>query len=94
VIRHLVATIVVVLVSLPLSVVLTLTMMPAWRWIEERYGIESIGHSGPADWCFMIVFAVCTLATGGVYVAGLRGVRRDTSAEGTAPRQSRSRYQK
>lgn len=67
-VRHLVATIAVGLVSLPLSVALTLAMMPVWRWIEARYQIESIGHSGPADWCFMTMFVACVLVTGGFYI--------------------------
>jgi hypothetical protein len=56
------------LVSLPLSVALTLAMMPMWRWIEARYQIEAIGHSGPADWCFMAMFLACVVVTGGFYV--------------------------
>jgi hypothetical protein len=31
---------------------------PLWSWIEASFGIESIGHSGPADWCFVAVYAL------------------------------------
>jgi len=37
----------------PLSALLTLLMWPWWGWFEARTGIESLGHSGPADWCFV-----------------------------------------
>lgn len=36
----------------------TILLVPLWRWIEEDYGIEAIGHSGPAEWCFYTVFVV------------------------------------
>lgn len=30
-----------------------------WGWFEARTGIESLGHSGPADWVFEFLFALC-----------------------------------
>ena len=71
------ATVSILLASVPLSVALTLTMLPLWRWIEERYRIESIGHSGPSDWCFAATFAACVVAMGGLYIASLRGAAAD-----------------
>jgi len=47
----------VLVVSVPACFVITFTLSPLWSWIEERYGIESMGHSGPADWCFWTVYA-------------------------------------
>jgi hypothetical protein len=35
--------------SLIVGSVLTLWLLPLWRWIEATTGIESIGHCGPAD---------------------------------------------
>jgi hypothetical protein len=78
VLRHLVAAIGVLLVSLPLGAVLTLTLMPAWRWLEARYGIESVGHSGPAEWCYLVTFATCVLLIGTVYVRGVRAARANS----------------
>lgn len=46
----------VLLAALPLTFVTTFMLMPLWSWIEERFGIESVGHSGPADWCFNVVY--------------------------------------
>jgi hypothetical protein len=40
----------------PLSFATTLLLLPVWREIERRWGMESVGHSGPADWCFELVF--------------------------------------
>jgi hypothetical protein len=39
------------LVLLPVAFGVTILLYPIWSWIETSYGIESVGHSGPADWC-------------------------------------------
>ena len=47
-----------VVLALPFTFVVTFLLYPFWSWIEARFGIESIGHSGPADWCFLAIFAL------------------------------------
>ena len=42
--------------SAPLSVGLAFLLAPFWRWLEESTGIEAIGHSGPAGWCYLVVY--------------------------------------
>lgn len=50
--------VIVVLVLLaPLAIAITFYMMPLWLWIEVNYQIESIGHSAPAEWCFVATYA-------------------------------------
>ena len=51
---------VIALLSFPASFVVTLLLWPLWSWVEATFGVESMGHSGPADWCF---WAVCGLLT-------------------------------
>jgi len=63
--------------ALPLSAITTLALLPLWRFIEERFGIESVGHSGPADWCFILIYAVWLLA--GAAVFALRARRQRTT---------------
>ena len=46
----------VLVVCLPVAAVLTLVLLPLWSWLEATYGIESVGHSGPADWCYWLTF--------------------------------------
>ena len=46
------------LLGVPLTFFVTIALLPLWSAIERRYGIESVGHSGPADWCFWLVFAL------------------------------------
>ena len=65
---------VIVLAIVP-SAVLTILLLPLWSWIEARFQIESVGHSGPADWCFVATYAV-VLAVFGLVVAVLARPRR------------------
>ena len=80
-VRHLVAGVGILLISVPLSVAITLAMLPVWRWIEDRYAIESVGHSGPADWCFLTMFLGCVSASTAFYVISIR-TRRESSSSG------------
>ena len=41
---------------LPFAAMTTLLLLPVWRWIEAQFAIEAVGHSGPADWCFEVVY--------------------------------------
>ena len=56
----------VVLIAVPGTVVATLLLFPFWSWLEASTGLESVGHSGPAEWCYVVVFAL--LLTGGVLI--------------------------
>ncbi len=56
--RILVLALVAGIVSVPVAIGLTIALLPFWSWIEATYGIESIGHSGPSDWCFYVIYGV------------------------------------
>ena len=49
------------LVAIPLSAVTVVALFPFWSWFEARTGIESLGHSGPATWCFVVVYVSLTV---------------------------------
>jgi hypothetical protein len=34
---------------------------PIWGWFEDITGLESLGHSGPADWVFDFMFGLCII---------------------------------
>lgn len=59
---------------LPVSLIVTFMLAPLWSWIEATYGIESIGHSGPADWCFWTVYGLFVVSALGVYAVYRRRV--------------------
>jgi hypothetical protein len=48
----------VMFVLVPVAIGVTLYMMPLWVWIELNYQIESVGHSGPAEWCYRATYAL------------------------------------
>jgi hypothetical protein len=64
----------VLLLAIVPSAFVTILLLPVWSWVESRYGIESVGHSGPADWCFFVTYAVVAAAAGIVWgVSARRG---------------------
>jgi hypothetical protein len=48
--------------SVPASLVATFLLTPLWRVVDQRLGVEAIGHSAPARWCFLVVYAATALA--------------------------------
>ena len=61
--RAVLLVVVVLLISAPVSIMATLLLLPLWRWVEASSGFESIGHSGPAEWCYFAVFALVALSS-------------------------------
>ncbi len=49
----------VAIILAPVAVFVTILILPLWSWIEATFGIESIGHSGPAEWCYLATYLVC-----------------------------------
>ncbi len=45
-------------IAVPVSFIITFVLAPFWNWFESVTGIESIGHSGPANWCFILDYIV------------------------------------
>ena len=56
--RKLAILIIILIVAMPLSLITTIIIHPLWRWFEDATGIESFGHSGPAEWCYLFDYAV------------------------------------
>ena len=71
--RALLAVGAIVLLSAPLSVLATILLLPVWSWLESSAGIEAVGHSGPAAWCYFVTFAIFVGA--GVLLFRARGGR-------------------
>jgi hypothetical protein len=69
----------IVALSLPVSFYLTMVLMPVWSEIERRWEIESVGHSGPAAWCFVTVFACVVAISLTVYVVRTHGAASSDS---------------
>ena len=43
---------IVLVLALPIAFIATILVHPFWRWFERVSGMESFGHSGPAEWCY------------------------------------------
>jgi hypothetical protein len=69
---HIAAGVTIIVISLPLAFWLTIMLLPLWGWVENGYGIESLGHSGPADWCFSVVFLIVISTLTGLYIYACR----------------------
>ena len=46
------------LIAAPIAFAVTIGLLPFWSWIESKFAIESIGHSGPAAWCYLVSYIV------------------------------------
>lgn len=49
----------VAIILAPVAVIVTILILPLWSWIEATFGIESIGHFGPAGLCYLATYVVC-----------------------------------
>jgi hypothetical protein len=68
--RRVLALFLVVVIAVPASVLITVLLFPLWTFLEAVTGIEAVGHSGPAEWCYVAVFVA--VAAAGLVLAGLR----------------------
>ena len=74
--RDVVVALAIAVVCLPVAFIGTILLFPLWSWIEATYHYESVGHSGPADWCFEVVYVVLLLlALGGYALQSARAGR-------------------
>ena len=47
----------ILILAFPTSAIGTIVSAPLWRWFETQSGIESYGHSGPAEWCYLVTYS-------------------------------------
>jgi len=43
---------------MPLAIVVTIFTSSFWAWIEKTFSVETYGHSGPAEWCYWVSYAL------------------------------------
>jgi len=48
----------VLVLCFPVAFMVTMLMAPLRAWFEAVAGIEVYGHSGPAEWCHLLTYAV------------------------------------
>lgn len=72
VLRVLLVSLAVLAACVPLTFVITFATLPLWSWVERSLGIEAVGHSGPADWCFELVYGVTVTVVGAILLRRYR----------------------
>jgi hypothetical protein len=72
------------ILALPVSAIVTWVLLPLWDGLERTFGIESVGHSGPADWCYWATFCGVVLLMGTVWIIMWRRKKQVTHASGEA----------
>ncbi len=40
------------------AIFVTIALLPVWSWLEETFAIEAVGHSGPAEWCYLTCYSI------------------------------------
>ncbi len=63
---------------LPPTGIVTIALAPVWDRFESATGIESLGHSGPAGWCYAAVYGVLLALT--VFVRARQRAREARNA--------------
>jgi hypothetical protein len=53
--------IVLLLLAFPIAVAATFVTGPFWKWLDGSTNIESYGHSGPAEWCYLAMYTLIVL---------------------------------
>ena len=56
--RTFVIALVILVITMPAAIVITIITHPFWLWFEKASGIESYGHSGPAEWCYLVIYLI------------------------------------
>lgn len=64
--KHAVIAVVALIGGFIAGCVMALVSSPFWGWFEARTGIESLGHSGPADWVFTTLIGLAAVVIFGV----------------------------
>ena len=64
------------IVCAPLAFLLTVLCAPLWERFEAATSIQSYGHHGPVEWCYVVTFAV--LAASGYISAVVAAARRSS----------------
>lgn len=59
--RPILIVLIIAAIAMPIGAVVTILLTPLWRWVESATGLESIGHSGPANWCFVAIYILTVL---------------------------------
>ncbi|HEV8483705.1 MAG TPA: hypothetical protein VGV87_09165 [Blastocatellia bacterium] len=79
ILRFALVVLAILLACLPFAFIATFLLYPFWSWVEATFAIESVGHSGPAEWCFGVVYILlCVVSVSAVLLLRRRQRHRKT----------------
>jgi hypothetical protein len=67
-IKLLVIALTLTIICIPLAMIITVLSHPFWLWFEKIFSIESAGHSGPAEWCYIVVYLCLVTICGFIWL--------------------------
>jgi len=67
-IKLLMKAFVLTIICIPLTFIVTAFSNPFWLWIEKTISVESVGHSGPAEWCYITVYLLLIGSNGLIWL--------------------------
>lgn len=70
---HVLSAVALALAAFPLGAITAFFLWPFWGWFEARTGIESLGHSGPANWAFEVTWGLWAAGLVILYARRVRG---------------------
>jgi hypothetical protein len=73
--KKVIALVAAIVGGFALSIVTAILTARFWGWFEARTGIESLGHSGPADWVYILLWVVWTMILMAALFRTFRGTR-------------------
>jgi ABC-type spermidine/putrescine transport system permease subunit II len=48
----------ILILCFPLAIILTVSTSSLWSWLDRNFEIEAYGHSGPAEWCYLVSYSL------------------------------------
>ncbi|MGN6151846.1 MAG: hypothetical protein ACTHOH_07525 [Lysobacteraceae bacterium] len=72
-IRPLIVVVMILMAAAPFAFVVAAVLSPLWSWIEAATGLESMGHSGPAAWCYCATWVALSALGLWLWRRGARG---------------------
>jgi hypothetical protein len=61
-----------IVLSIPIAIFATLAAVPFWWLLESITGWHIVGHSGPDEWCYVLVYALVLI----IYIGRLRSSQK------------------
>ena len=82
ILKHSAIVVAAVVLGFPMGFMAAVFSAPFWGWFESTTGIDSLGHGGPDDWVFYLLFALCMVSLFVILEIALRGGKRVETTSG------------